>query len=265
MKHVVAFSGGKDSTALILWAKDELPEFETVFCDTGWEHPITYEYIESINQTLLDGKLVTLKSDKYDGMRDLVAKKGRVPSTRARFCTEELKVVPMREYVVAQDDEVTVYQGIRASESPSRSQMKQTEWSDYYDCTVTRPLFQWTEHQVFEYLKEHNVEPNPLYKSGAGRVGCFPCVLVNHRELYAYMQTHPEVKERVKELEDLSGRSFFTPNYIPSDRQRGVDDKTGKRYPKADDVFKYIEDDPDQLELLPIVNNSCMSIYNLCE
>ena len=30
MKHIVCFSGGKDSTALILWAKENLPEFTTV-------------------------------------------------------------------------------------------------------------------------------------------------------------------------------------------------------------------------------------------
>lgn len=42
MKHVVCFSGGKDSTALVLWAKENLAEFITVFCDTGWEHKITY-------------------------------------------------------------------------------------------------------------------------------------------------------------------------------------------------------------------------------
>lgn len=48
MKHIVCFSGGKDSTALVLWAKENLPEFTTVFCDTGWEHPITYAYVEEI-------------------------------------------------------------------------------------------------------------------------------------------------------------------------------------------------------------------------
>jgi 3'-phosphoadenosine 5'-phosphosulfate sulfotransferase (PAPS reductase)/FAD synthetase len=67
LKHIVCFSGGKDSTALVLWAKENLPEFTTVFCDTGWEHPITYAYVEEINQTVLGGSLVRLKSEKYPG------------------------------------------------------------------------------------------------------------------------------------------------------------------------------------------------------
>jgi len=46
VKHIVCFSGGKDSLALVLWAKENLPEFTTVFCDTGWEVSITNAYVE---------------------------------------------------------------------------------------------------------------------------------------------------------------------------------------------------------------------------
>lgn len=265
-KHIVAFSGGKDSTALVLWAMENLPEFTAVFCDTGWEHHMTYEYIEYINKTLLDGKLVTIRSEKFSGMEELVEKKKRVPSAKARFCTEELKVKPMKVYLDSVGDaERIVYQGIRSAESVSRSKMKQSEFSEYYDCQVERPLFLWSDVEVFDYLKKYNVEPNPLYLLGAGRVGCFPCVLINHRELRAFLQTMPEVKDRIRKLEAITGRSFFPPNFIPPNRLRGRDAKTGKTYATADDVFKYIEDDPDQIDLLPVVNNSCMSIYNLCE
>ncbi len=80
MTHIVCFSGGKDSTALVLWAKENLPEFTTVFCDTGWEHPITYAYIQEINDSLLKGRLITLTSKKYPkGFVQLAELKGRVP------------------------------------------------------------------------------------------------------------------------------------------------------------------------------------------
>ena len=36
MIHIIAFSGGKDSTALICWALNHLHSFQTVFCDTGF-------------------------------------------------------------------------------------------------------------------------------------------------------------------------------------------------------------------------------------
>jgi 3'-phosphoadenosine 5'-phosphosulfate sulfotransferase (PAPS reductase)/FAD synthetase len=265
LKHIVCFSGGKDSTALVLWAKDNLLEFTTVFCDTGWEHPLTLSYIAKINTDLLGGSLVTLTSTKYPGgMKDLVQIKKRVPSAKARFCTSELKVLPMIDYLKTLDDEVTVYQGIRADESEARSHMPQSEWSDDYDALVERPLLAWTADRCFALMAERGVKPNPLYLLGAGRVGCFPCVMVNQRELKALMKSLPEIKEAIAELEAIAERSFFPPNYIPVRFHSGHDPKSGKSFPKCNDVFRYIESvDEDQLPLFP--PTSCMSVYNLCE
>ena len=51
MKVLVSFSGGKDSLASLIWAKNKFPNLniEAVFCDTGWEHELTYQHI---NETL---------------------------------------------------------------------------------------------------------------------------------------------------------------------------------------------------------------------
>lgn len=299
MKHIVCFSGGKDSTALILWAKENLPEFIAVFCDTGWEHPITYAYIEEINHSLLDGTLVRLKSQKYTprkpqplhnnpsnrdlyrfqrvvhryneelgraGFVQMSLKKGRVPSPKARFCTEELKVKPMIAWLKTIDDEITVYQGIRADESQARARMRSREWSDDYDAWVERPLMKWSATDCFDLMKLHGVKPNPLYLMGAGRVGCFPCVMVNMRELKAYLsgEVGPELKRRLFQLEPMVGRSFFEPTYIPERFCTGFDEKSRKPFPWAADVFRYIESvDEDQLPMFP--TRSCMSVYNLCE
>jgi 3'-phosphoadenosine 5'-phosphosulfate sulfotransferase (PAPS reductase)/FAD synthetase len=266
MKHIVCFSGGKDSTALILWAIENLPDFMTVFCDTGWEHPITYAYVEEINQTLLYGSLITLVSAKYDSFVDLCVLKGRAPSAKARFCTEALKVRPMIDWLKTLDDEVTVYQGIRADESVSRAKMEARQWSDDYDAWIERPLLTWTAERCFATMAAHGVKPNPLYLMGAGRVGCFPCVMVNMRELKAYLsgEVGPELKRRLFDLEARVGCSFFEPSYIPERFCTGFDEKSGKPFPWAADVFRYIESvDENQLPMFPA--RSCMSVYNLCE
>ncbi len=172
----------------------------------------------------------------------------------------------MIEWMKTIDDDITVYQGIRADESASRSKMAARQWSDDFDAWIERPLLSWSAERCFALMAEYGVKPNPLYLMGAGRVGCFPCVMVNMRELKAYLsgETGPELKRRVIELERLVGRSFFEPTYIPERFCNGFDEKSGKKFAWAEDVFSYIENtDKDQMPMFPA--RSCLSVYNLCE
>jgi glutaredoxin len=68
---------------------------------------------------------VKISSKKYNGMFDMVEKKKRFPSPKARFCTEELKVKPMIDFILdtLSEDFITI-QGIRKDESAARSKMK---------------------------------------------------------------------------------------------------------------------------------------------
>jgi 3'-phosphoadenosine 5'-phosphosulfate sulfotransferase (PAPS reductase)/FAD synthetase len=280
MRHIVCFSGGKDSTALVLWAKENLPEFTTVFCDTGWEHPITYAYVEEINRTLLGGGLVTVKSEKYpNGFVQLCTERHAIPAVKSRFCTGELKVFPLHKYYEYLDDEITSYQGIRADESSSRASMVETEWVDdaggYW---IKRPLLRWSADDCFKMMARNNVKPNPLYLMGSSRVGCWPCIMTGVRELKRIVSFFPELKQRLIDLEksvnegDERGArkwpsTFFATGTIP-ERFCSISglNENGKMcfVPTAEDVFRYIESvDENQLPLLP--ERSCMSVYNLCE
>lgn len=133
MKVIVSFSGGKDSLASLLWVRNNLTkDFITVFCDTGWEHPLTYKYIEEV-QEQLGLNLITVKSKKFNGMVDLTKKKSRWPSSQRRFCTSELKTIPMIDYILDEvNDDVLIIQGIRAAESAKRAEMsKQCTYFKY--------------------------------------------------------------------------------------------------------------------------------------
>ena len=47
VRHILALSGGKDSSALAVFMKDKVPDMEYVFCDTGDELQETYDYMDS--------------------------------------------------------------------------------------------------------------------------------------------------------------------------------------------------------------------------
>lgn len=112
IKILVSYSGGKDSQACLIEAvrKYGADKVTAVFCDTGWEHPDTYHHIIETTK-LLNVELVTLKS-KYDFV-SLAQYKKRFPSTKARFCTSELKIKPMIDYILSLDCSCIVIQGIR--------------------------------------------------------------------------------------------------------------------------------------------------------
>jgi 3'-phosphoadenosine 5'-phosphosulfate sulfotransferase (PAPS reductase)/FAD synthetase len=281
MIHIGCFSGGKDSTRLMLWMIENIgrpgTDWTPVFCDTKWEHPITYAYIQEINETLLNRSLVTLSSETYpDGFVQLCVERKGIPSTKRRFCTGELKVFPLHRYFASLDDEITAYQGIRADESKARSKMPESEWVDegggYW---IKRPIFRETAQDCFDAMRRYGIKPNPLYLMGASRVGCWPCIMTGLRELKRALDFHPEIRSRVIELETLVNAhvhvkwpaTFFKAGTIP-DRFCSIQglNKEGEvcYVPTAQDVFRYLDSvDEDQLPLFEA--RACFSVYNLCE
>lgn len=287
------FSGGKDSLATLLWAKDNLSDFEIVFCDTGWEHELTYQHIKDV-AAQIGQEIKVIKSSKYDGFADMALKKGRFPSTKTRFCTEELKVKPSIDYVLSLEEDVVIYQGIRAEESASRRAMSPKDeyfkfyfepygkdkkgkdkyhsyrkkeikaWCDRYSADVVRPIHKWSGEQVIEFILSKGYTPNPLYYKGMKRVGCFPCIMCTHSEIKGIVSGFPKTLELLKELEaqpELSNSSFFPPDYIP--RQHCTKKTPHGNMPTIADVEKYVSDNPNQTEMFD--RPSCMSYYNICE
>lgn len=265
-KRIVSISGGKDSTALGIWAKENLGDFTPVFCDTHWEHDITYAYLDYLNRELFEGELIIISSDKYESFADMCVKKKRAPSSQARFCTEELKLKPMKKFIEQYLPNVEIYVGVRADESFSRSQLPERAFADYYKCDLVRPLIKWSAEDCFNLMKKHNIEPNPLYRMGMKRVGCMPCIMVSKKELKNIIQQFPDVIEKIKEIEAKVGRTFFPPNYIPDRFCSRRDEKTGVMVPTVEDVVKYVSDDPNQIKMFDEPEGeTCMSYYSICE
>lgn len=155
---------------------------------------------------------------------DLCMWKGRFPSTKARFCTFDLKHEPVRTQVflpaLERYDEVISWQGVRAQESPARAGLP--EWEEDADNTpglhVYRPILKWLHEDVFKYANRHGVKPNPLYQQGCSRVGCMPCIHSRKSELSEIFSRWPEEIKRVAKWERLvaacsrRGNSTFFPS-----------------------------------------------------
>lgn len=215
----------------------------------------------------------------------------RWPSSQRRFCTSELKTIPMIDYILDEvNDNILMIQGIRASESAKRAEMsKQCTYFKYYvqpygkdkngkdkfhtyrrkdvlafrskyADDLLRPVFDWSAQQVIDYILDNGLQPNPLYKMGYKRVGCYPCVMASQQDIYNISVQDAERINYIAELELKLSSSFFGPDKIPSKYYKG-------EYPLIGDVVRYVQGKHSVGSLFDDENTatSCMSYYGLCE
>ena len=145
----IGISGGKDSTALLLWYVYEsglpLESLVVTFSDTGNEHDWTYWYVRYLSKNVF--KIHWLKPEK--AFYELAKQRRRFPSTIARFCTQLLKMTPTKVFIEglqAQGFTVVAMSGVRASESADRAKLPDVELAaeSYFGCDQWRPLLRWS-------------------------------------------------------------------------------------------------------------------------
>lgn len=288
-------SGGKDSTALILWALFESgydpSTINISFCDTGNESPVTYEYLGYLEQRL-GIRIVRIKPER--DFFELSKWKRRFPSARARFCTEHLKVVPTNHYIQhlkKTASELVLHSGVRAAESEARSQLTPSAFDERFGCVIKRPLLTWKIDQVWAIHHKYGVRPNPLYAQGMVRVGCFPCVMSRKEEIRKIAKLYPEVINRLRDEEMAhdqrsAGRvdgTMFARDKVPMSQRtlKWTRKSDGKEFLLAtiDDVVRWSKttrggkqtemhfDDVVNYERLPMgeTARSCPSSLGMCE
>ena len=215
MKYLVSLSGGKDSTACLLWALNTLPKEDIIpyYIDTKWEHDAVYEYLDYLEEKL-DIKIIRLESE---GMEALSKRKKCMPNSIMRFCTENLKIVPAKKfYKELQDEGIDFINivGVRREESEARANTESFVISQDGIKTL-HPVAYWDTQRIFDYHKENKIEVNPLYKKGFSRVGCYPCIYARKHELMLmedkYVQRLRNLEKDMSEIVDNPKNATFFP------------------------------------------------------
>ncbi len=208
MKHIVQFSGGKDSTCMLLMMLEKgMQVDEITFCDTGMEFPQMYEHIDKVEQYI--GRKITRlkykKSYEYLMFEQTRKKGGRKhlqgygwATMQKRWCTGYLKTSTLREYLKSTEN--LIYIGI-AYDEPKRHQN--------IPANIVHPLFDWgiTEKMALLTCYKHGFTWGGLYEKFK-RVSCWCCPLQSISELRVLYHDFPALWEKLKAMDERSMKHF---------------------------------------------------------
>lgn len=287
--NICSVSGGKDSTALYcLMVEYYGQDFLPIFSDTGHEHPVTLNYVRNLHLMAGGPPVVFVNADFKDQIRmrrqsrteelrkmlhgsdeytqaltharkmkvtgnrflDMMIWKNAVPTGKIQFCTEHLKLWPIKFYLERNfsDRKWVMHTGIRAGESKERAKKQPFHTNTFFDCDEIIPMLYETEDDMFLFLALKGVPPNPLYALGNTRVGCFPCIHANKDQL----ANLPDwVWDKLKWFESVLGISWFHSEDIDQVREWCRTSRGGSQY----NMFRQAPEDAP----------SCMTEWSICE
>ena len=214
--HIVSFSGGKDSTALLCKMLEKgMKVDKIIFCDTGVEFPQMYDHIKKV-ENYIGREITIVKSEKSfeyymcDHIKTRGKNKGKKGygwmDFRNRWCTSQLKIQPYNRYLKQykkQGYEIIEYHGIAVDEK------ERTEKNKSKDRIIKYPLVDWemTEKDCLEYCYSLGFDWGGLYKK-FNRVSCYLCPLSRLGEIEIVYKYFPELWNKMKELDKRSFRQF---------------------------------------------------------
>ena len=220
----VGVSGGKDSSAALLWLVRESgidhSKIQATFCDIGNDHEWTLEHIHLLSERVFPIHIIK----PIRGFYDMCRWEKTLPNPVARFCTRLLKIEPTADYIrkLRWCWEPISVSGVRAEESTDRAKLPEWDYNGIMNCYQWRPLIKWSLDDVFAIHKRHNIPLNPLYSIGAQRVGCWPCIMSQKSEIRNISLKFPARIETLRafenEMDKVIGRpyaSFFQGGKIP--------------------------------------------------
>ncbi|MFO7940537.1 MAG: phosphoadenylyl-sulfate reductase [Bacteroidales bacterium] len=183
LKQLVEKFGSKIAFASSLGAEDQVithmlaaidKNVKIFTLDTGRLFPETYQLIDKTNTTY--GINIEVYFPDYKQVEEMVAQKGinlfYDSIENRKECCYIRKVVPLKRAFSTLDAWIC---GLRREQSITRFGNKRVEWDEANELIKVNPLIDWSEEDVWEYIKKHAIPYNELHDEGYPSIGCQPC------------------------------------------------------------------------------------------
>jgi phosphoadenosine phosphosulfate reductase len=165
--------GQEDQVITHLIASNKLP-IQIFSLDTGRLFPETLDLLEiTENHYGIKIKVYYPERESVENLVTEIGINGFYHSvTNRKSCCSVRKVEPLKRALLTNSVWVT---GLRAEQSPNRSEMQKIEWDETNQIFKYNPILDWSFASMIEYIKDNKIPYNPLHEKGFVSIGCAPC------------------------------------------------------------------------------------------
>lgn len=259
--YYLCYSGGKDSDVIRILADLAGVKHDIVHNHTTVDAPETVYYVRSIPNVIIDYPKIS--------MWDLIPKKLMPPTRLVRYCCSEFKErggqgrvkitgvrwaesikrkksAGMVEIIGKPKTTQTIADKIGAKYHVNRQgglimnddndeSRRMVEHCYRTTSTMVNPIVDWTDDDVWIFLRYYGCHSNPLYDCGFKRIGCIGCPLASQKYRYEEFRLYPKYKNNyIKSFDRMLAKR--REKNLPTTWQSGVE------------VFRrWMQEDPDQI------------------
>jgi len=171
---VYSSSLGIESIVLtdLIW--EQVPQIDIFTVDTGRLPEQTLDLLERLERRYK--RRVRVVYPEAAAVQNYVADNGingfYHGLAQRQLCCAIRKIEPFRRAVLGYNAWVT---GVRHEQSESRATTQAVEWDERYRMHKLSPLLDWTQAEIWEYVRSKKLPYNPLHDMGYPSIGCAPC------------------------------------------------------------------------------------------
>ena len=158
--YYLAYSGGKDSIVVLELARRAGVQFDAHYSLTTVDPPELVQFIRREEPSVIWDR-------SKRSMWELIVYHQSPPTRRQRYCCRALK----------EDKGIgrVVVTGIRAEESRARKRRAMVETCYSVNKRYLHPIIDWSEADVWQFIRENGLPYCSLYDEGFKRLGCVMC------------------------------------------------------------------------------------------
>jgi phosphoadenosine phosphosulfate reductase len=166
--HVLTSSFGAQAAVSLHLVTQVSPKIPVVLVDTGYLFPETYRFVDELTARLKINLKVYRAERSPAWQESRYGQRWNQGLNGLEAYNEETKVEPMRRAL--RDLGVTTwFAGLRRNQAESRAAIEYLKWAG--GRWKVHPIADWTDRDVHNYLRKHNLPYHPLWEKGYVSIG----------------------------------------------------------------------------------------------